>query len=53
MVLSCESDFRNWFLGIQRHQDIETAVVCNIFDGKGELAAAVASVDAIVSSVKN
>ncbi|XP_071935469.1 pseudouridine kinase-like isoform X1 [Coffea arabica] len=33
--------------GIQRHQDIETAVVCNIFDGKGELAAAVASVDAI------
>ncbi|KAL3538948.1 hypothetical protein ACH5RR_002314 [Cinchona calisaya] len=33
--------------GIQRNQDIETAVVCNIFDGKGELAAAVASVGAI------
>ncbi|KAL3627150.1 hypothetical protein CASFOL_028513 [Castilleja foliolosa] len=33
--------------GINRSQDIETAVVCNIFDGKGELAAAVASVEAI------
>ncbi|KAG8368265.1 hypothetical protein BUALT_Bualt15G0027300 [Buddleja alternifolia] len=33
--------------GIQKRQDIETAVVCNIFDGKGELAAAVASVEAI------
>ncbi|KAI3448054.1 hypothetical protein Pfo_004719 [Paulownia fortunei] len=33
--------------GIRRSQDIETAVVCNIFDGKGELAAAVASVESI------
>ncbi|PIN09276.1 Ribokinase [Handroanthus impetiginosus] len=33
--------------GIRRKQDIETADVCNIFDGKGELAAAVASVEAI------
>ncbi|XP_059647703.1 pseudouridine kinase isoform X2 [Cornus florida] len=33
--------------GIQRRQDIETAVVCNIFDVKGELAAAVACVEAI------
>ncbi|THG11071.1 hypothetical protein TEA_021830 [Camellia sinensis var. sinensis] len=33
--------------GIQRRQDIETAVVCNIFDVKGELGAAVASVEAI------
>uniref|UniRef100_A0A5B7A7U5 Putative ribokinase n=1 Tax=Davidia involucrata TaxID=16924 RepID=A0A5B7A7U5_DAVIN len=33
--------------GIQRHQDIETAVVCNIFDVDGELAAAVASVETI------
>ncbi|KAL3638570.1 hypothetical protein CASFOL_017941 [Castilleja foliolosa] len=33
--------------GINRSQDIETAVVCNIFDGKGELAAVVASVEAI------
>ncbi|CAI9104479.1 OLC1v1003160C1 [Oldenlandia corymbosa var. corymbosa] len=33
--------------GIRMHQDIETAVVCNIFDGDGELAAAVASVGAI------
>ncbi|GFY95081.1 pfkB-like carbohydrate kinase family protein [Actinidia rufa] len=33
--------------GIQRHQDIETAVVSNIFDVKGELAAAVASVESI------
>ncbi|KAL2460167.1 pfkB-like carbohydrate kinase family protein [Abeliophyllum distichum] len=33
--------------GIQRHQHIETAIVCNIFDGKGELAAAVASVEAL------
>ncbi|KAL6502531.1 hypothetical protein OROHE_024536 [Orobanche hederae] len=33
--------------GIKRSQDIETAVVCNIFDGKGELAAAVASVESI------
>lgn len=33
--------------GIQRCNNIETAVVCNIFDSKGELAAAVASVEAI------
>ncbi|CAK9142596.1 unnamed protein product [Ilex paraguariensis] len=33
--------------GIQRRQDIETAVVCSIFDVQGELAAAVASVEAI------
>ncbi|GFY95091.1 pfkB-like carbohydrate kinase family protein [Actinidia rufa] len=31
----------------RRHQDIETAVVSNIFDVKGELAAAVASVESI------
>ncbi|CAI9769900.1 unnamed protein product [Fraxinus pennsylvanica] len=33
--------------GIQKHQDIETAVVCNIFDGTGELLAAVASVESL------
>ncbi|KAL7125355.1 hypothetical protein ABFS83_14G111900 [Erythranthe nasuta] len=33
--------------GIRRSQDIDTAVVCNIFDGVGELAAAVASVESI------
>ncbi|KAH6819791.1 hypothetical protein C2S53_010174 [Perilla frutescens var. hirtella] len=33
--------------GIKRSKDIETAIVCNIFDGKGELAAAVASVESI------
>ncbi|KAI8554318.1 hypothetical protein RHMOL_Rhmol05G0089200 [Rhododendron molle] len=33
--------------GIQRCQEIETPVVSNIFDVKGELAAAVASVEAI------
>ncbi|XP_060195535.1 pseudouridine kinase-like [Lycium barbarum] len=32
---------------ILRHQDIDTAVSCNTFDGKGELAAAVASVESI------
>lgn len=37
--------------GIQRCNEIETAVVCNIVDAKGELAAAVASVEAIVSSL--
>lgn len=37
--------------GIRRGKDIETAVVCNIFDSEGELAAAVASVEAIVSSL--
>ncbi|KAL0356738.1 UNVERIFIED_CONTAM: hypothetical protein Scaly_1359500 [Sesamum calycinum] len=33
--------------GIQRKQDIETAVICHIFDGTGEVAAGVASVEAI------
>lgn len=33
--------------GIRRGKDIETAVVCNMFDSEGELAAAVASVEAI------
>ncbi|KAF8405190.1 hypothetical protein HHK36_010090 [Tetracentron sinense] len=33
--------------GIRKHQDIQTAVVCNLFDANGELAAAVASVEAI------
>ncbi|KAK4437789.1 putative sugar kinase YeiI [Sesamum alatum] len=33
--------------GIQRKPDIETAVICHIFDGKGEVAAGVASVEAI------
>uniref|UniRef100_A0A2P2JQR2 Ribokinase isoform X1 n=1 Tax=Rhizophora mucronata TaxID=61149 RepID=A0A2P2JQR2_RHIMU len=33
--------------GIRKHQDIRTAVICNIFDTNGELAAAVASVEAI------
>ena len=40
---------RNRILGIRRGKDIETAVVCNMFDSDGELAAAVASVEAIVS----
>ncbi|KAG6415014.1 hypothetical protein SASPL_122415 [Salvia splendens] len=33
--------------GIKRSKDIETATVCIIFDGRGELAAAVASVESI------
>ncbi|XP_026433368.1 uncharacterized protein LOC113330748 [Papaver somniferum] len=33
--------------GIQRRQDVGTPVVCNVFDANGELAAAVASVEAI------
>ncbi|XP_051134990.1 pseudouridine kinase isoform X2 [Andrographis paniculata] len=33
--------------GIQRKQDIDTGVVCNVFDGKGELAAGIASAEAI------
>ncbi|XP_016515617.1 pseudouridine kinase isoform X2 [Nicotiana tabacum] len=33
--------------GILRLQDIETAVSCNVFDGKGGLVAAVACVDSI------
>lgn len=36
-------------VGIRKHQDIQTSVVCHIFDGDGELAAGVASVEAIVS----
>jgi receptor expression-enhancing protein 5/6 len=32
-----------------KHQDIKTPVICNIFDTEGELAAAVASVEAVVS----
>ncbi|CAN0889131.1 Pseudouridine kinase [Linum grandiflorum] len=37
--------------GIRKHQDINTAVISNIFDTDGELAAAVASVDAIVGKI--
>lgn len=33
--------------GIRKHHDIQTSVVCHIFDGDGELAAGVASVEAI------
>lgn len=47
--LICSLNFCEWSLGIRRHQDIETAVVCNIFDGNGEVAAGVASVESIVS----
>ena len=36
-------------VGIRKQPDIETAVVSNILDRNGELAAAVASVEAIVS----
>lgn len=36
-------------VGIRKQKDIETAVVSNILDVNGELAAAVASVEAIVS----
>ncbi|XP_061977121.1 pseudouridine kinase isoform X3 [Populus nigra] len=35
--------------GIMKHQDIKTPVICNIFDTEGELAAAVASVEAVVT----
>lgn len=35
-------------IGIRKHQDINTAVISNVFDTDGELAAGVASVDAIV-----
>lgn len=37
------------WVGIQIRQQIKTAVVINIFDDKGEVAAGVASVEAIVS----
>ncbi|XP_055815719.1 pseudouridine kinase isoform X2 [Solanum dulcamara] len=33
--------------GIQRHQNIETAVVCHIFDEEGEVAAGIAHVESI------
>ncbi|CAI0470177.1 unnamed protein product [Linum tenue] len=33
--------------GIRKHQDINTAVICNVYDTDGELAAAVANVDAL------
>lgn len=36
-------------VGIRKGQDIMTAVVCNIFDNNGEVAAGVASVEVIVS----
>lgn len=36
-------------IGIRKHQDISTAVVCAVVDVHGELTAAVASVEAIVS----
>ena len=34
---------------ILKNKDIETPVVCNIFDVNGEVAAGVASVEALVS----
>eukprot|EP00258_Populus_trichocarpa_P038211 XP_024454230.1 uncharacterized protein LOC7461201 isoform X2 [Populus trichocarpa] len=37
----------NDMAGIMKHQDIKTPVICNIFDTEGELAAAVASVEAV------
>lgn len=36
-------------VGILKDKDIETPVVCNIFDVNGEVAAGVASVEAFVS----
>uniref|UniRef100_A0A6N2L572 Carbohydrate kinase PfkB domain-containing protein n=1 Tax=Salix viminalis TaxID=40686 RepID=A0A6N2L572_SALVM len=33
--------------GIMKHQGIKTPTICNIFDTEGELAAAVASVEAV------
>lgn len=36
-------------VGILKNKDIETPVVCNIFDVNGEVAAGVASVEALVS----
>lgn len=36
-------------VGIWKHQNIETAVVCSVLDTSGELATAVASVESIVS----
>lgn len=36
-----------WLKGIRRHQDIETPIVCNVFDIKGEVSAGVASVEAV------
>lgn len=42
--------FDRFGLGIWKHQDIETPVVCNVLDVSWELAAAVPSVEAIVSS---
>ncbi|KAF2305886.1 hypothetical protein GH714_008653 [Hevea brasiliensis] len=33
--------------GIRKHQNIRTAVICNIFDTSGELMAAVANVEAV------
>lgn len=36
-------------VGIRKHQCIKTPVICAIFDTQGELAAAVAGVEAVVS----
>lgn len=36
-------------VGILKNKDIETPVVCNIFDVNGDVAAGVASVEALVS----
>ena len=36
-------------VGILKDKDIETPVVCNVFDINGEVAAGVASVEALVS----
>jgi hypothetical protein len=36
-------------VGILKNKAIETPVVCNIFDVNGEVAAGVASVEALVS----
>ncbi|KAG5247746.1 pentatricopeptide repeat-containing protein [Salix suchowensis] len=37
--------------GIMKHQGIKTPTICNIFDTEGELAAAVASVEAVVRKI--
>lgn len=36
-------------IGIRKHKDIRTPVICNIFDTHGEVMAGVANVEAVVS----
>lgn len=47
-MLICNDGFG---VGILKHQNVETPVVCNVLDVNGEVAAGVASVEALVSKI--